>query len=295
MLANLDTLVTALYVRVEISCPARRGPGRPPRISDAELIALAVAQIVLGIPNDRKFLALARRRLGHLFPICPSSPATTSACGSWPRRSRGSSATSPSAAVVLRQPAPARLAPRCRAAQSRETARRASWPDFAGYGWCKSHSRYFWGFSLYLLCAPDGMPICFELAPANAPERASRPRCSARRPGRLHRHGRQGLCRGRVRAAHGRPWGRTSSPRPRGGAGRHGSLGAVRQWIESVIWTCKGQLHPEAPWRPHPRGRLHPRRPAPARPRRRPPPQPDIGEPGPPLRRLRPLITESTI
>lgn len=23
---------------------------------------------------------------------------------------------------------------------------------------------------------------------------------------------------------------------------RHGSLGGVRQWIESVFWTCKGQL-----------------------------------------------------
>ena len=23
---------------------------------------------------------------------------------------------------------------------------------------------------------------------------------------------------------------------------RHGSLGAVRQWIESTFWTCKGQL-----------------------------------------------------
>ena len=25
-------------------------------------------------------------------------------------------------------------------------------------------------------------------------------------------------------------------------SGRHGSLGAVRQWIESTFWTCKGQL-----------------------------------------------------
>jgi len=27
---------------------------------------------------------------------------------------------------------------------------------------------------------------------------------------------------------------------------RHGSLGPVRQWIESVFWTCKGQLTLEA-------------------------------------------------
>jgi hypothetical protein len=34
----------------------------------AELIALEVAQMFLGIANDRKFLALAGWRLGHLFP-----------------------------------------------------------------------------------------------------------------------------------------------------------------------------------------------------------------------------------
>jgi hypothetical protein len=68
VLANLDALLTALYVRVDDLLPKRRGPGRPPRITDAELIALAVAQMFLGIPNDRRFLALAGWRLGHLFP-----------------------------------------------------------------------------------------------------------------------------------------------------------------------------------------------------------------------------------
>jgi hypothetical protein len=71
VLADLDTLVTALYVRVEDLLPARPRRGRPPRISDAELIALAVAQVFLGCPNDRRFLALARRRLGHLFVYLP--------------------------------------------------------------------------------------------------------------------------------------------------------------------------------------------------------------------------------
>ena len=74
MLANLDALLTALYVRVDDFLPKRCGPGHPPRITDAELIALAVAQMFLGIPNDRKFLALARWRLGHLFPYLPKQP-----------------------------------------------------------------------------------------------------------------------------------------------------------------------------------------------------------------------------
>jgi hypothetical protein len=48
------------------SCPSAKGPGAPARISDAELITLAIAQVFLGLPNDRRFLALARYRLG--FP-----------------------------------------------------------------------------------------------------------------------------------------------------------------------------------------------------------------------------------
>src|ERR1700674_2180601 len=47
------------------------GPSRPPRITDAELIALAGAQMFMGIPNDRQFLVFARWRLGHLFRYLP--------------------------------------------------------------------------------------------------------------------------------------------------------------------------------------------------------------------------------
>ena len=134
MLANLDALLTALYVRVDDFLPKRRGPGRPPRITDAELIALAVAQMFLGIPNDRKFLALARWRLGHLFPYLPQQPG-------YNKRLR---ALAPTIArvitpgrqlpVVLRQPAAARQHPGARAAQSRETARRSELAGHAAYG-----------------------------------------------------------------------------------------------------------------------------------------------------------------
>ena len=54
---------------------------------------------------------------------------------------------------------------------SHETVRRSEFAGIAAYGYCRSHSRYFWGFRLYLPCASDGTPIAFELAPANAPER----------------------------------------------------------------------------------------------------------------------------
>ena len=71
MSADLDALLTHVYVLVDDLLPARRRFGRPPRISDSELICLAVAQVLLDCPNERRFLRLAKQRLGHLFPYIP--------------------------------------------------------------------------------------------------------------------------------------------------------------------------------------------------------------------------------
>jgi DDE family transposase len=171
VLGDLDALVTALYVRVDDLLPKRHGPGRPPRLTDAELIALAVAQMFLAVHNDRKFLALARWRLGHLFAYLPKQPSYNNRlrklAPTIARVITHLAVTSPSFCDNLRlldsTPVPC--------GQSRETARRSELAGYAAYGWCKSHSRCFWGFRLYLLCTPDGMPVAFELAPANAPER----------------------------------------------------------------------------------------------------------------------------
>ena len=54
MHARLDDLVTAPYVTVDELLEPRRGPGRPPRLSDAELLCLAVAQVLLGYRSERR-------------------------------------------------------------------------------------------------------------------------------------------------------------------------------------------------------------------------------------------------
>jgi len=241
--ADLDDLLTALYVLVDDLLPVRRGAGRRPKITDAELIALAVAQMFLGIPNDRQFLALARWRLSHLFPYLPKQPGYNKRLRSLAPRIGGVIthlvASSPSFCDSLRlldsTPVPC--------GQSRETARRSDLVGSAAYGYCKSHHRFFWGYRLYLLCASDGMPICFELAPANLPERE----VAAEMLRRVDLHGYTVIAdKGfageefeQIMASFGarflRP-DRKDEPR------HHGSLGSIRQWIESTIWTCKGQL-----------------------------------------------------
>ncbi|MEU5417578.1 IS982 family transposase, partial [Streptomyces clavifer] len=42
---------------------------------------------------------------------------------------------------------------------SRPTVQRSNLAGWAGYGYCASHSRFFWGLRLYLVCTPTGMPI----------------------------------------------------------------------------------------------------------------------------------------
>ena len=80
MCAVLDDLVVALYVTVDELLGKRSRPGRPPRLSDAELVCLAVAQVLLGCNSERRWLRFVGHRLRRLFPYVPGSPATTGGC-----------------------------------------------------------------------------------------------------------------------------------------------------------------------------------------------------------------------
>jgi hypothetical protein len=72
--ADLDTLLTALYVLADDFLPRRPRARRRPPITDAELVCLAVAQILLDCPSERRFLCFAMVRLSHLFPYLPQQP-----------------------------------------------------------------------------------------------------------------------------------------------------------------------------------------------------------------------------
>src|SRR5712691_1330575 len=66
MRADLDLLCISVYCTADELLPERSGNARR-RLSDAE--------VVMGIPSDRRFLRAARRQLGHLFPYLPSQDA----------------------------------------------------------------------------------------------------------------------------------------------------------------------------------------------------------------------------
>src|ERR687898_746838 len=76
--ADLDTLATALYVTIDETLPAspELAPWRPavgiaPKLTDAELLTLAVLQALLGHVSEARWLRYARKHLRGLFPYLP--------------------------------------------------------------------------------------------------------------------------------------------------------------------------------------------------------------------------------
>ena len=243
MTADLDTLLTALYVLADDLLPRRPRARRRPKITDAELVCLAVAQILLDIPSERHFLRYALTRLGHLFPYLPKQSGYNKRMRALApqivRLLNAIAFCSPSWCDNLRlldsTPVPV--------GASRETVRRSEFAGHAAYGYCASHSRYFWGFRLYLLCASDGMPIAFELAPANAPER----QVAAEMLRRVQLDGYtviadKGFAGEEFEALMAELGALFLRPDRKDEQPRFGGLGGVRQRVESIIDTIKGQL-----------------------------------------------------
>jgi hypothetical protein len=219
--ACLDDLVIALYVTIDEQLEPRRGPGHPPKLSDAELLCLAVAQVLLGYDSERRWLRAVASRLGHLFPYVCGQAA-------YNRRLRRAA---PLVAQLLRALAVAcpswcdqwRLldATAVPCGASRETVKRSELAGWAGYGYDASHHRFYWGLKLYLLATPGGDAGCLvpgESEPRRASGRrgAAGPRRPPARPAAGHGHlGRQGPGRTRVRPVRQRA-GRDPGPaRPR--------------------------------------------------------------------------------
>jgi hypothetical protein len=166
-MTDLEALVVAAYVFAdEYPVPAR--PGRPAKVSDAELVALAVCQAAMGICSDRQFLGMVAHRLRGWFPHLPDQ-------SQYNRRLR--------ALTELISHVQQRLARLVDAGGARlcdgTLIACASYPgcaarsDFAGvarYGYLKSHHRYVWGVRLVLLTDTRGLPLGYTLVGAGEKE-----------------------------------------------------------------------------------------------------------------------------
>lgn len=175
---DLDALATRVYVTVDDLlidhpewAPQRPAIGIAPQLSDAELITLAVIQALLGFTSEARFIRHARVHLTTLFPHLPQRPA-------YNKRLRRARPTMQHIINAIARDCPswhddlwlADSTP-VECGRSRETVKRSDMAGYASYGFCASHSRFFWGLRLHLIATPSGLPIAYALTSAKTDER----------------------------------------------------------------------------------------------------------------------------
>jgi hypothetical protein len=180
MTASLETLVVAAYVfATSFSIPR---PGPPGKITDPELVALAVAQAATGVCSDRQFLGVIARLLPGWFPHLPDQ-------SQYNRRLRRLTPWITTAQMMVAEliaDGDVRLVdgtligcanyPGCR-----------SHSEFAGhasYGYCPSKSQFVWGMRLVVIADVKGVPVGYDLVgPKTGQERDSALELAAAHPG----------------------------------------------------------------------------------------------------------------
>jgi hypothetical protein len=71
---DIETLITALYVKIDDELVTDGWCGRPPLLSDSESVCLAVAQVLLQVHGEARWLRFVGQRLGAIFPYQPERP-----------------------------------------------------------------------------------------------------------------------------------------------------------------------------------------------------------------------------
>jgi hypothetical protein len=254
---DIETLATALYVKIDDMlrdwpdlAPARPAAGTALTLSDAEVLTMTVMSALLGFTSERRWLRYAERELAGMFPRRIGQSG-------WNKRVRkafflfirvirmlamDTSLWSDDVWVVDSTPV--------QCGCSRETVKRSDAAGWAEYGYCASHSRYFWGLRLHLVCTLSGLPVLFALAGAKADERETLLGMLEAGGDVVDAHP------GQVLIGDKNYFGRAFEadlterelillrPVRKGEARRAGQqlFKPLRQVIESVNWTFKGQL-----------------------------------------------------
>lgn len=227
-----------------------RRTGRPPKLTDAELLTLAVMQAVLGFVSEARWLRFARCHLAAESSYLPGQSgynkrlraANTLISRLIRTLARDTDLWHDDVWIVDSTPV--------ECARSRPTVKRSDLTGCAAYSYCPSHSRFSWGLRLHLLCTPGGLPVAWALANPKVDKREVLAGMLTQDADLLATHpgqtviGDKGYVSKHLDAfltGHGltllRPSYRNQQPRP----GEH-LLKPIRQLIESVNDTLKGQL-----------------------------------------------------
>jgi hypothetical protein len=248
--ADLDLLLIYVFCVADDLLP-QKAKNAKRILTDAEVVTLAVAQAIMGIPSDYRFIRTAIKHLRHLFP------GLTKRSGYFKRRDQLAdtiewlipmfACQSPGWTddLLLVDSTPVECA------RSRETVKRGgvsslddALANAADYGYCASHSRWFYGFRLHTLSAPDGTPRAMVLT---SPRENERDVClgmlrRVNRHGPLTVIGDKGYV-GTEFSSQAASLGVTVlRPRRKDEQGKGPHLAPLRQRVESIFWTFKDLL-----------------------------------------------------
>jgi len=175
---RLDTLITALYVTIDDLLadhpevvPERPEIGIEPSTSDAEMLTLAVLAALLGFTNERRWLRFAHAQVTGWFPRIPKQSGYNkrlrklAVAMMFVQRWLAQHTRQWFDDVWLADSTPVECG------RSTDTVHRSDLAGWAEYGYCASHSRYFWGLRLHLVATLGGLIVGWELTGAKAGER----------------------------------------------------------------------------------------------------------------------------
>jgi hypothetical protein len=243
-MTDLEALVIAGYVFAdEYSVPARCG--RPPLLTDSELVALAVCQAAVGISSDRQFLGLVGRILPGWFRHLPDQSQHN-------RRLRGLVGL---LSIVQQRVARWLDAGGVRLADGSQLAvanypgcqRRSAFAGHARYGYARSQHRFVWGVRLVLLTDERGLPLGYTVVPADEHEYEPLADLLTGTPAEIVIADKGFWGRGYQQrlAADGTSLLTPNKTRTLANAGRERALASTRLVIESVFANLKGQMRLE--------------------------------------------------
>jgi hypothetical protein len=175
----LDDLLTIMYVLIDDWYQQhgrhllRGQPGVKPVCSDSEVITLLLAMDFVPFPGETQFLGFIRANYLPLFPQLPDQ-------SQFHRRARALrllvealrrtwlhqlAVTAETVFLLDTKPIPV--------VGYKRSNRRSAFAGSANDGYCASRNMHYFGYKLVTLTTLDGLPVVYELVPANTDERAA--------------------------------------------------------------------------------------------------------------------------
>jgi len=177
MYIDTETLITVIYFIVD-NWYLTEGykylidkSGRKPEFTDSEMITLIILKEFLQFKSERKFLGFMHGNYSEMFPDLVDQ-------SQFNRRSRALrlvldklrshfadslGAQLASLYVLDTEPVPV--------VGYKRSKVKSDFLGSAEYGYCVSKNLHYWGYKLVMLVTADGIPVAFELVPANTDER----------------------------------------------------------------------------------------------------------------------------